>query len=827
MSNNHLSPSHQLHPDPLNTPRHQSLPIVNNDINQPTAFPSHKGPHKLQRSNSYPRLHLPSLNTAHTVGPTSTYKTTQISNDQYVHSEPVTAQTTHGSADVFSQSPSYNGVTPPNYNDTTCINRHNRTFTYVDSPQFHGSQLGDTNNDTDTQNGYNTNNNQLYDINEKQASNVPPSRYLSPLTGTTPITSPALRGRPPIHNRTRASSRAAPAFMRQNSLDSSDNDKRSNSSNNGSNKPQYRTVFTAQPDRSSFSPSATPQPAARKLGLQRAPTAGPFASGATPPFTSVNTRPLAISSPAGARYLSTNNNNNAQPQNNQHQRNQSFFLDVDELQRGSTGDVTNDNSPSGLQQRKMSRAISSGLNLAADDAPYVPAEKSTLFSSPRGMAFLQRSDDVDSGDLNAISLFSRARRGAQIDEISSQLPQVDHIINPFNKQDTREFIKELGAALFAVGLPLHMVEFYVTLGAHRLGEQVQTFSVTTAMWLRFNDEEFCRLVAPATVALSLGKITDIASATEDLLSGLLGPKDGLALIHSIVARPSHWPAYYVIPAVSLLSAAGAVAFGGGGAEMLVALISGFLLGLLQYTSPGHITLTRGLDLVSAVVATVVAIITNAYIQPIYVFPAVFGGIIWSIPGLRVTLAMNDLSMGNTVTGVAKLMSGIITIINLGVGIIAGLDLNKVIKAELVYTAPTQILSYAFIYGAVLISAFPTMILLDAKPTHFLQLSAGYIGGFAVSSFAATYIGSEFGTWLAAFVVGVAGNLYGRITVNPAIEMWLFSIIMLVPGSLGVKSILSTNNQSTISLFTQMIGIAVAIVTGLFTANFAVPPKRAI
>lgn len=261
--------------------------------------------------------------------------------------------------------------------------------------------------------------------------------------------------------------------------------------------------------------------------------------------------------------------------------------------------------------------------------------------------------------------------------------------------------------------------------------------------------------------------------------------------------------------------------------MLVALVIGLFLGILSYCSPGHVTLTRGLDLVSAVIASIIAMICNAYIKPIYIFPSIFGGIIWVIPGLRVTLAMNDLSMGNTITGVGRLMSGVITIIQLGVGITAGLDLNKVIGAQLVYTAPTQVLPYSYIYGAIVIASFPTMILYDCKPSHFIQLSAGYVGGFAVSSFAATYIGSEFGTWLAAFVVGVCGNIYGRITVNPSIELWLFSIVMLVPGSVGVKSILAGNNQDTLTLFTQMIGIAVAIITGLFTSNFAVPPKRAM
>lgn len=769
-----------------------SLPLL---PTQPTKQP------ELRRSYSYPRLSPPAFRTYDTppqpISGANAYKITQISVD---NSDNNTAL--HNAV-----SPSFSRIAVKGGN------REHRAFTYVDTPVT-SPQLTSTHLPASYQTSTDPN---LPVLIQQQSSNdnlhgqptLQGSRFAarSRADSTQSVQSPALRSRPPLAKSGRKSSRAATTFLRQSSFVSQNDDTRSTSGER-----RFGTVFTAQPHRNSSasSPNVTPAVQPRKLGLQRAPTYGPNASGNTLQ-AQAPVLPHANSTPTESR--------------NGHNRNQSFFLDIDELQRSSSGTPTEVQSPSGLRQRKLSRGVSS--NLAADSQPYIPTEKPSIFGSARGMAFLQRADDTENTDANAISLFSRARRGAHIDEIEQQLPQVDNIINPFSKSDTREFIKELGAALFAVGLPLHMVEFYVTLGAHRLGEQVQTFSVTTAMWLRFYDEEFCRLVAPGSVGLSLGKMTDVSAVTEDLLSGLVGPKDGLARIHEIVACGSHWPDLYKIPCLMLLSCAGAVAFGGGGAEMLVALVSGLLLGIIQYMSPGHVTLTRGLDLVSAVVATVVAVITNAYIQPIYIFPAVFGGIFWSIPGLRITLAMNDLSMGNTVTGVAKLMSGIITIIQLGVGIIAGLDLNKVIGATLVYTAPTQILSYGYIYGAVVICSFPTMILLDAKPTHFVQLVIGFVGGFAVSSFSAAYIGSEFGTWLAAFAIGVVGNIYGRLTVNPAIEMWLFSIIMLVPGSIGVKSILSTDNQDAITLFTQMIAVAVAIVTGLFTSNFAIPPKRAI
>jgi uncharacterized membrane protein YjjP (DUF1212 family) len=322
-------------------------------------------------------------------------------------------------------------------------------------------------------------------------------------------------------------------------------------------------------------------------------------------------------------------------------------------------------------------------------------------------------------------------------------------------------------------------------------------------------------------------MVDITHVVEDILNGSLNPQDGLGLIHDVVARSPHWPSWYTVPCVSLLCCSGCVAFGGGSNEMLTSAFTGFVIGSLMFMAPGHITLSRGLDLLSGVLSSMVAVLVNAYIHPIYLMPAIFGGIFWCLPGLRATLAMNDMSMGNTVTGTGKLMSAIITVIQLAVGVTAGLDLNKAVGGTLVFTPDSQLLPNEFVYTSILIDAFPTMILMDAKPTHFIQLCAGYLASFALANNASVHIGSQAGVWLAAFVCGAVGNIYGRVTINPAIEYWLFSIIMLVPGAIGVQSVLSGNSNDALSLFTQMIGVAVAIVTGLFTANFAVPPKRAI
>jgi uncharacterized membrane protein YjjB (DUF3815 family) len=77
-------------------------------------------------------------------------------------------------------------------------------------------------------------------------------------------------------------------------------------------------------------------------------------------------------------------------------------------------------------------------------------------------------------------------------------------------------------------------------------------------------------------------------------------------------------------------------------------------------------------------------------------------------------------------------------------------------------------------------------------------------------------------------VGACSNLYARIRDRPALVALTPGIIILVPGSVGFRSLTSFLNQETVAgidfAFTMMI-VAVALVGGILTANIVVPPKR--
>lgn len=537
------------------------------------------------------------------------------------------------------------------------------------------------------------------------------------------------------------------------------------------------------------------------------PTEGPFAPGHSRRNTGV---PVQL--------LSPNTRDKTQ-----HKRLTSRFLDIfTPVTRQRSLDSNYNTSPLN-NITNLRSARESGADVQWKPSPRsLDSARATQNSTP---AFLTR--DTDELCLNDISNASRAHREKKLHQMNNKLPQIGEVINPFNAEETQEFLRQLAAALFSSALPMNVVEFYVVLAANRLGADVHLMSVSNSMFIRFGTDTVAHLVQPPYVSYSLSKMVDLCHITERILTGAVGVREGLYQITMVVQRTPQWHPWSIVPALALMGCASALFWNGGGAEMLCALTSGLLIGVLECVAPLNLMLTRGHDLLSGLIASVVAVSVNAYITPVYIISSVFAGILWCLPGLRATLAMNDLSTGNTVTGTAKLVSSILTCIQLGIGVEAGLQLNTLCgSTPLYWTNDTDVVQPVWkLEIVVLINGLLTIVLMDGKSSHLIQLCAGSVTAFTLATYTSTYIGSEFGTWLAAFVTGLIGNVYGRLTSNPAIEYWLFSILMLVPGSIGVKSVLATDEMTTLSLFTTMLGISVAIVTGLFSANFALRPRR--
>ncbi len=102
-----------------------------------------------------------------------------------------------------------------------------------------------------------------------------------------------------------------------------------------------------------------------------------------------------------------------------------------------------------------------------------------------------------------------------------------------------------------------------------------------------------------------------------------------------------------------------------------------------------------------------------------------------------------------------------------------------------------------------------------------------LSGFWAAKWGGNY-GVEVGSFLGALVVGCCSNFYARVTDKPAMVPVAPGMLILVPGSLGYRSLTALLNRQTVEgvefAFGMML-VAMALVGGLLAASAIVPPKR--
>ncbi|KAJ1769771.1 pheromone-regulated protein prm10 [Coemansia sp. RSA 1843] len=89
--------------------------------------------------------------------------------------------------------------------------------------------------------------------------------------------------------------------------------------------------------------------------------------------------------------------------------------------------------------------------------------------------------------------------------------------------------------------------------------------------------------------------------------------------------------------------------------------------------------------------------------------------------------------------------------------------------------------------------------------------------------------STVGPVVSAFVLGVAANIWSKVFKHNAYATMLPGMMILVPGSVGVRGIMtmfqgSQNGANSMQLVFQMIQTSLSIMVGLFASSFVVYPR---
>jgi uncharacterized membrane protein YjjP (DUF1212 family) len=398
------------------------------------------------------------------------------------------------------------------------------------------------------------------------------------------------------------------------------------------------------------------------------------------------------------------------------------------------------------------------------------------------------------------------------------------------RDDVVAFLLTLARALQRYGTPAHRLEAAMSTLAGKLGITGQFFALPTSLQASFGDppDTQAHLMRVDSGEVNLEKMARLDAIAEQVARGRLPVDRALEAVQRTVDQPPRYGAALTTLCWGVAAGTSAIFFGGGWREVVVALTIGIITGLLSLVAARRETFARVLEPLAATLATLVSVLAAWAMPPVSVYIATLAGIIVLIPGLTLTVAINELTMRHLVSGSTRLAGAAMLFLEIGVGVMLGSQLARLLPA--VRATQLQPIPQATQALAVLVSALAFAILFRAHPRDLGWILGACSLAFWGARGGAALLDDQLGVAVGAFAVAAASNLFARASDRPAAITQVPGILMLVPGSLGFRSLSSLIRADVVSgvetAFTAVM-IAAALVAGLLLANAVVPPRKAL
>lgn len=400
-----------------------------------------------------------------------------------------------------------------------------------------------------------------------------------------------------------------------------------------------------------------------------------------------------------------------------------------------------------------------------------------------------------------------------------------------------EFVLGLGRALHVYGASAPEVEHAMEQSARSLGLRGEFFATPTSIFAAFHrgasagHDSTTHLMRVEPGSADLGRRVRVDEVIEDVHRGRLHAHEGRILLAAIRNDPAPYSVTVAIACSALISAAAARFLDLAPAEIVAAGAAGLAVELLQLVAGRSPRMRRVQLLASAfLVAAGVALWAGLRGAPTP-FQVVVAGLITLLPGLRLTTAMAELALDHLAAGTARFLGSIMTLIALLFGAALGVQIGALFPDTLsmdAVAAARQELPGWTLYVALGIAPLCFGVLFRAQRRDLPWILASCVLAFVGSRLGAKVLGNGFEAALGGLFVGLASNVYARVLNRPAATTLLPGILLLVPGSIGFRSLFNLLERDVltgIETAFQVATVGMSIVAGLFVANVVVRPRQ--
>lgn len=392
-----------------------------------------------------------------------------------------------------------------------------------------------------------------------------------------------------------------------------------------------------------------------------------------------------------------------------------------------------------------------------------------------------------------------------------------------------EFVLRLGRALDQAGYPADQLTEVLSIAAERLGlPNIEIYATATVLQIAIGplNQQRTYLLNVQPGSMNLGQLTRLDAVATEVIEGRMSPVEGIEQINAIDAARSPYGPVATVIAYALASGAFARILGGGLREIAAATLVGAVIGLLALVSARLPRVERVFEPLAAFAASCLAGVLAAHVFPIASSLVTLAGLVVLVPGLSLTIALQELSTRHLTTGTARLSAALITFLGIIFGVALGSQVSTYLAGQAGIVAPVALPNWTALIAAV-VSGLAFTIILQVEPRDTGWVLLASLVAFAAGR-AGTHVLGPLGGFVGALVVGVTGNIFSAIRKRPAVVMLVPGLLMLVPGSVGYLSLaalLRADTTTGVQGAFQLFLTGAALVYGLLFANLVAPPQR--
>ncbi|KAJ1842668.1 pheromone-regulated protein prm10 [Coemansia sp. RSA 2703] len=274
-----------------------------------------------------------------------------------------------------------------------------------------------------------------------------------------------------------------------------------------------------------------------------------------------------------------------------------------------------------------------------------------------------------------------------------------------------------------------------------------------------------------------------------------------------------------------------LAFSGSWMDSLVAFVLGMVAGCLNLIASRLKGFTNLFEVTISIVSGFFATVFEKW--------TCFGAVTLSatvvlLPGLLLTTGVIELASRNMHAGTIRAAYALMIAFIIAFGINLGSSIfveifSKPDRSPNMNISVCSPVSQWWWWLAFPVAISSICLLINVHPRHWhaCLIVAGVM--FAVFWVLVIYLKlSIIGPVVSAFVLGLAANIWSKIFKHNAYATMLPGMMILVPGSVGVRGIMSmfsgTSDGSSTALAVQMAQTSLSIMVGLFASSFVVYPR---